>query len=53
MKIVVDWDLCESNALCVQICPEVFSMDDDDNLIIASDAPDEDLRDQLEQAVAA
>ena len=53
MKIVVDWDLCESNALCVQICPEVFSIDDDDNLIIASDAPDEDLRDQLEQAVAA
>ena len=24
MKIVVDFDLCESNAVCMQIAPDVF-----------------------------
>jgi len=53
MKIVVDWDLCESNALCVQICPELFSIDEENYLIIATDSPNEDLQDQVDQAVAA
>jgi exopolyphosphatase/guanosine-5'-triphosphate,3'-diphosphate pyrophosphatase len=26
MKIVVDYDLCESNAICMQIAPEVFEV---------------------------
>lgn len=53
MKIEVDWDLCESNALCVRICPDLFSMDEKDNLIIASDSPDDELRDKVELAVSA
>ncbi|HJN51415.1 MAG: ferredoxin [Pseudomonadales bacterium] len=52
MKIEVDWDLCESNGVCVRICPDMFSLDENDNLIIATDSPDDELRDQLEQAVA-
>lgn len=53
MKIEVDWDLCESNALCVQICADLFSLDEKDNLIIASDSADGKLRDKVEEAVAA
>lgn len=32
MKIEVDWDLCESNGVCMGIIPEVFHLDDDDIL---------------------
>jgi ferredoxin len=32
MKIEVDWDLCESNGVCMGIIPEVFHLDDDDML---------------------
>jgi len=27
MKIVVDYDLCEANALCMDCCPEVFRVE--------------------------
>ena len=51
MKIVVDWDLCESNGLCVDACGEVFRLDDDDRLIILVEQPGERLRAEVEQAV--
>ena len=51
MKVIVDWDLCEANAICVEVCPEMFSLTEDDKLIIATDAPDESLRAKLEEAV--
>ena len=34
MRIAVDWDLCESNAVCMGIAPEVFRLDDDDTLTV-------------------
>ena len=30
MKVKVDRDLCESNAVCVGIAPDIFSLGDDD-----------------------
>ena len=30
MKIKVDFDLCESNALCEALAPQNFEIDDDD-----------------------
>ena len=30
MRVEVDRDLCESNAVCVGIAPEVFDLGDDD-----------------------
>ena len=44
MKIKVDFDLCESNALCEALAPEVFELDDDDFLQLHKDevAPDEE-----------
>ena len=50
IKIVVDWDLCEANARCMEVCPEVFQVDDDDNLNILIESPGEELRDQLKEA---
>ncbi|MGA9676204.1 MAG: ferredoxin [Mycobacterium sp.] len=34
MRIEVDWDLCESNGVCMGIIPEVFQLGDDDMLSI-------------------
>ena len=51
MKIVVDYDLCESNAVCMGIAPEVFEVRDDDNLYLLQEEPDESLRPKMEEAV--
>jgi ferredoxin len=32
MKVKVDFDLCEANAVCMDVAPEVFKVDDEDNL---------------------
>jgi len=34
MKVDVDWDLCESNGVCMGIVPAVFQLGDDDMLTI-------------------
>lgn len=51
MKVVVDFDLCESNAICMQVAPEVFEVRDDDFLYILNENPDESLRDKMVEAV--
>lgn len=32
MKIVVDYGLCEANAICMGLAPDVFEVDEQDNL---------------------
>ena len=44
MRVVVDYTLCESNAVCVRLVPEVFEVHDDDRLYPAGGAPPEALR---------
>ena len=51
MKIVVDWDLCEANAVCMAECPEVFEVNEQDELLIHDENPPEALRDKVEAAV--
>ena len=51
MKVIVDYDLCEANAVCMDVCPEVFKVDEDDNLHILMDDIPEDLRSKVEEAV--
>jgi ferredoxin len=51
MRVVCDWDLCESNAICMAVAPEVFEVDDDDNLNLLQEEPPEDLRPKVEEAV--
>jgi ferredoxin len=53
MRVVVNFDLCESNALCMDACPEVFEVRDDDFLYVLVENPPEELRAKVEQAVRA
>jgi ferredoxin len=53
MELRVDRDLCEANAVCTGIAPDVFDLDDEDELQIQQPNPPAELRDQVEQAVAA
>ena len=50
MKIVVDYDLCEANALCMEAAPEVFRVEEDDTLTVLIESPGEDLRTKVEEA---
>lgn len=50
MKVSVDMALCESNALCVAACPDVFHLDDNDRLVLLIENPGEALREQVETA---
>ena len=50
-RVVVDFDLCESNAICMQVAPEVFEVRDDDFLYILDETPGEDLRAKVDEAV--
>ena len=50
MRVVVDFDRCESNALCMEAAPEVFEVRDDDFLYVLNDTPPEELRAQVEEA---
>ncbi|MCH2409196.1 MAG: ferredoxin [Acidimicrobiales bacterium] len=51
MRVVVDFDLCESNAICMQIAPDIFEVRDDDFLYILDETPSEDRRSNLEESV--
>ncbi len=53
MKIKVDFDLCESNALCEAMAPEVFELDDDDYLVVKSDQTTDENIEDVKRAVAA
>jgi ferredoxin len=53
MKVKADYDLCEANAMCEALAPDVFEIDDDDNLQILDDQVTDENRQRVEQAVAA
>ncbi|GAA3753332.1 ferredoxin [Spinactinospora alkalitolerans] len=50
MRVNVDFDRCESNAVCMGILPEVFEVRDDDYLYVLQEEPPEDLRGKVEEA---
>jgi ferredoxin len=40
VRVRVDRDACEANAVCAGLVPEVFAVDDDDNLhILVAEVP--------------
>ena len=53
MKIKVDFDLCESNALCEAMAPEVFELDDDDYLQLKTEETTDENLANVKRAVAA
>ena len=50
MRVVVDFDVCQSNALCMSAAPEVFEVRDDGYLYVLNENPPETLRAKLEEA---
>jgi ferredoxin len=53
VKVVVDFDVCASNAVCMGIAPEIFEVRDDGYLYILNENPGEELRDKLREAVTS
>jgi ferredoxin len=51
MRVRVDYDLCESNAICAGLVPRVFEVDDDDNMNILMEQVPADLGAQVRHAV--
>jgi ferredoxin len=51
VKVVVDFDVCASNAVCMGIAPEVFEVRDDGYLYVLDEHPPESMREKLRQAV--
>ncbi|WP_036490742.1 MULTISPECIES: ferredoxin [Nocardioides] len=53
MKVLVDFDLCESNAMCEALAPEVFELDDDDYLVVKKEHVGPEDLDSVRRAVAS
>ena len=51
MRVIVDLNQCESNALCMGVAPDVFHVDDDDNLTVLNETADESARERVLEAV--
>ncbi len=51
MKIVVDFDRCASNAVCMSLLPEIFEVRDDGYLYVLQEHQPESMRAKLEEAV--
>ena len=50
-KVVVDFDLCESNAICMAIDDTIFEVRDDDFLYVLQERPSDAKRANVEEAV--
>lgn len=50
MRVEVDYDLCEGNALCMGQAPEVFEVSDDDFLHLLTAEPSAELSEKVRQA---
>jgi ferredoxin len=54
MKVTVDELRCDAHGVCVNACPEVFALTDDDDVVrVLIEEPDESLRDSLNRAALA
>lgn len=51
MKVVVDFEVCQSHGHCAEAAPEVFEVRSDGFLYILNEAPPEDLRKKVEGAM--
>lgn len=51
MKVNIDYELCEANAFCVRECPEVFSVDDEDNINVLKEEVPKEIGDKVKAAV--
>jgi ferredoxin len=52
MRVEVDRDRCEGNAVCVGIAPKLFDLDDDDYAVVKLDPVPADMEDVAERSIA-
>lgn len=50
MRVVVDFDVCQSNAICMELSPEVFEVRDDGFLYVLQEEPPAELHDSVRSA---
>jgi ferredoxin len=53
MRVTVDTELCEANAVCESLAPEVFSVDENDELMILAGEVPTELAGRVREAVAS
>jgi ferredoxin len=51
VRIVVDRDRCEANAVCMKTAPEVFKVDDKDVMHVLVERPGDAVIDKVKSAV--
>jgi ferredoxin len=51
LQVHADFDLCESNAVCMGIAPEVFEVREDNFLYVLQERPPEELLARVREAV--
>lgn len=51
MKVKVDFEMCESNALCMDQAPTVFEVRDDDFLYLLKEEIDDEEEDAVREAI--
>jgi ferredoxin len=52
LRVEVDRDRCEGNAVCLGIAPDIFDLDDEDYAVVKTDPIPADQEDLAEQAIA-
>lgn len=50
MRVIVDFDVCQSTGTCQQLCPEVFEVRDDGYLYVLQEEPPKELWDKVREA---
>ena len=51
MRVIVDHDRCEGNAVCMGIAPDLFDLDDDDYAVVKTDPIPADREEAAERAI--
>jgi ferredoxin len=51
VRVIVDRDRCEGNAVCMGIAPDIFELDDDDYAVVKTDPIPADREQLAEQAI--
>ncbi|PTR28937.1 ferredoxin [Rhodococcus sp. OK519] len=52
MEVRVDRDRCEANGVCVGIAPDIFDLDDNEELLISAAVPPADREADVRSAIA-
>jgi ferredoxin len=52
VRVIVDRDRCEGNAVCLGIAPDIFDLDDEDYAVVKTDPVPADQEELAEQAIA-